>query len=210
MAGGFVEGFHLHIGDPGADPERLADTAPRNIVTNQRKVQRLRAALTPHGDRDLGALGTFQHAGDLRDGHALGVDVVYPDDLVRRAEAGLICRRSLERVHHDHPAFGRAHVHPDAKIVAGLTLAHQLVSFGIEEIGMRIQGAQHAGDGAFKHGGVRLHLLGEVGLHRLVDLSEFLDACAHIGVGLRRKLKRKRKAEKGRKAEQQAPPRGRH
>ena len=57
---------------------------------------------------------------------------------------------------------------------------------------------------------IGLDPVGEVRLHRFVNLGEFLDACIHIRIGLGRKVKGKESAEGSRKAELQAPPQGKH
>ena len=69
--------------------------------------------------------------------------------------------------------------------MAGLPLAHQLVGFGIEEIRMRIERAQHVGDRALKHRVVGIHVVGEVALHRFIDLGKLLQACVDVRLGLR-------------------------
>ena len=44
MAGGLVEGFHAHVGDPGTQPESIIHAAARHVVANQRRSASARRA----------------------------------------------------------------------------------------------------------------------------------------------------------------------
>src|ERR1700676_2623918 len=75
---------------------------------------------------------------------------------------------------------------------------------------MRIERAEHAGNGTPKNHIVRLHSVGEVCLHRFENLRELPDARVHIGVGLRRKAKVNGEPEDNQQNNLQTPPRGGH
>jgi hypothetical protein len=70
--------------------------------------------------------------------------------------------------------------------VAGLAFAHELVGFRIEEIRVRVQGAEHGGNRAAKDGVVRIHFVGEVRFDGLENLGELFDACVQVRLGLSR------------------------
>ena len=70
--------------------------------------------------------------------------------------------------------------HADAVILAVLILLEELVSLGIEEAGVRIERAQHAGDGAVVERFIGRDIVGKVGLDQVEDLGEGLEAGAEI------------------------------
>ena len=185
MAGGFVERFHAHVRDARAQPEGVIDAAARDIVANQGEVHRLGMSGAPHSNGNRGPLRPLQHSGDLRHCGALGIGIVHGNDLVGRPQTGAEGRRVDERIHHDHFAFGRTDIHPDAEVMAGLSFAHERVSFGIEEIGMRVEGAKHVRDRALKHRVIGIRFVGEITLYRFVDLGELFQARVHIRFRLR-------------------------
>ena len=78
--------------------------------------------------------------------------------------------------------------HADAVVVAALVFAHLGVGLGIVEVGVRVEHAQHAGDGAVVDGGVGLVAvdgLGVVLLHQGVDVGKGLEAVADLALVLR-------------------------
>ncbi len=61
----------------------------------------------------------------------------------------------------------RPNLHADAEVVALLVFAQQLIVARIEEIGMRIEGAWRARNGALINGLIGVDLVGEVLLHQV-------------------------------------------
>ena len=76
--------------------------------------------------------------------------------------AGLVGGRPGEGINHDDFIVARADGHAHAVVLAALVFAHQRVGLGIEEIGVRIERVQHAGNRAVVDGLVRVHRLGVV------------------------------------------------
>ncbi len=74
---------------------------------------------------------------------------------------------------------------------------------------MRIQRVEHARNRAFEHDLIRLHLVGEVRLHRFVNLREFLDAGVDFGFGLSQK-RMNGCASNSKNGEPQPPARNKH
>ena len=106
MAGGFVEGLDLHVGDSLADPERLVHAATRNVVANEREVNRLGDCSSRRTVMVTGVpFGPFNMLETCDTVERSVLMSFTGDDLVARAQTGSKRRRSFKRVHHDDAAF---------------------------------------------------------------------------------------------------------
>ena len=167
---------------PGLDHEVQVHAVARDFVAHHAELQRLFRAFAQDGDAHRGALGALQHVGHFAGGQVVGGLAVHGDDHVAWADAGAVRRRAHEGRDHDDLIIARAHRHAHAVILAALLFAQQGIGLGIEEVGVRIEHAQHAGNGAVVDGLVRVHWLGVVLLHDVVNLGEGAQAVAHIGI----------------------------
>ena len=138
----------------------------------------LLAAFAGNHDGDLRAARTFQQVGHFGGGEVVGGLIVHLHDDVARPQARAIGGRTGERRDHDGLAVERPHLHADAEVVALLVFAQELVIAGIEEIGVRVERAQHARDGALVDGFIGIHLVGEVLFDQAIDAGEGFQAGA--------------------------------
>ena len=70
--------------------------------------------------------------------------------------------------------------HADAVVVALLVFPQKLEIAGIEEVRVRIERPQHAGDGAFVDRLVRRNLIGKIVFHQVVQLRERFDTALDV------------------------------
>src|ERR1700733_5689778 len=103
-------------------------------------------------------------------------------------DARLVGRGTGEGINHNHLVVARTDGHAHAVVLAALVFAHQRIGFRIEEIRVRIEGVQHAGDRALIDGLVRVHRLGVVILDKRVDVRELFQAVLDLGVAGNRRL----------------------
>ena len=133
--------------------------------------------------------GPFQILGDDVGGHAVRRLAVDRRDDVAGTDAGAERRRAFIRRDDVDLVVLLLDHHADAVVVAALIFAHLGVGLGIVEIRVRIEDAQHAGNGAVVDGRVGLVALDGLGVvlldHR-VDVGERLQAVANLAFILRR------------------------
>ena len=143
------------------------------------------------GHLHVGSLGAFQRLGHLVRSPAVGGFAVDGGDDVAGVDAGAERGRALVRRDDIDLIALLLDDHADAVIVAALLFAHPGVGLGIVEIGVRVENAEHAGDGPVVDGRVGLvavDRLGVVLLHQRIDIGERLEAVAKlalVGRGLR-------------------------
>src|SRR6202142_4670285 len=154
----------------------------RNFVTYDSEFQRLVRAFTQNRNVNGGAFGAFQQVGDVARGHVVSRLAVNRADDVAGMNAGAIRWSTSERRNDDDAIIPRPYRHTHAVIFSALIFAQQRVRLGIEEIRVRIQHMQHAGDGAVVNRLVRIHRLGIILLDYVIDLGELLQALGDIGV----------------------------
>ena len=178
MAGVFVELIDIHVGDARLQPQPVLHALARNLVAYDVERQRLFHAVPHDDDLHRRSARAFQQVGDFGGGQIVGFLVVDFDNHVARPQAGAIGGRSGEGRQHDGLAVARLHLHADAVVVALLLFAQQLEIARIEEIGVRVERAQHARDSAFVDGFVGNQRIGEILFDELVKLGESLQAGA--------------------------------
>src|ERR1019366_3284681 len=127
---------------PGLDQKastRLVSISPRITVTVIGSGAPSRVTVTrtglPRGPRNTKATPAES---------CLVTSSVHRDDHVAAAQVGAPCRRTGEGLHGDHLGAVHANQHADAEILRALLALHVLVFGGVEEVGMRIERAQHA------------------------------------------------------------------
>ena len=99
-------------------------------------------------------------------------------------QAGFPSRGVDEGIADHHLAFWSENVHADSEVAALLLLAEEFIRLGIEEVRVRVQRAQHGGNGALVNL-VGIDLVGKVAFNNLVYLRKLLEAGAQILLGLR-------------------------
>src|ERR1019366_2125966 len=109
------------------------------------------------------------------------------DDDVAGAQACFVRRGTDERRHDDGLTVAALDGHAYAVILAALIFAQVFEIFGIEEVGMRVESAQHLGDRTLIDGFVGTHGVREVLLDGRVDPRERfhtgLDVVVRCGSG---------------------------
>jgi len=120
--------------------------ADANVVAHQRDVDRIVLALADDLESDLGVDRPAHLLDRLVQREALhGFVVEIGDDIVGH-DAGLRCRRVIDRRDHlDQPIFHRDFDAEPAELAAGLHL-HVTKTLGVHVTRMRIEACQHAGD----------------------------------------------------------------
>src|SRR5262249_13759503 len=108
-------------------------------------------------------------------GEALGGLFVDFDDDVARAQACVVSRSADVRSHHNGVIFARGDDHSDAVVAATLILAEERELAGIKEIRVRIEDAQHAGNGTLIDLLVDVNGLSVIGLDDVENLCELPD-----------------------------------
>src|SRR5208337_3647889 len=116
-----------------------------------------------------------EHVGDFTGGEAVGGLVVHLDDDIAGAEASLIGGRADVGRDDDGVVFAGSDDHADAIIFAVLIFLEEGELAGIEEIGVRVEHTEHAGDGALIDDLVSVHVIGIVGLDDVENRSELAD-----------------------------------
>ena len=160
-AGGLDEAGDVDVADAGADHEGEIDGGVGDVVADEVEGEWLGGAFAAHGDGDVGALGALEQAGDGGGVHAGGGLAVDGEDDVAGPDAGLIGRACLRRGRGRRLGLAvliglRLDAHADAVVAAMLVFAHLGEGLGIVEIGVRIEGVEHARDGAVVDGLVGL------------------------------------------------------
>ena len=137
------EAGHLEEGDARLDPERIHE-AGFDLAANHGDGDRFGGALAHHGDLHRAAALAAQKVGNAG-GIFLGdVLAVNRDDHVAAAQVGAPCGGTGERLHGNHLGAVHGNQHADAEILGALLALHVLVFVRVEEIGVRIERAQHA------------------------------------------------------------------
>ena len=126
--------------------------------------------------------GPFEQVGDVARGHILCGFAVDRDDDVARMNAGFVRGRSGEGINHDHFIVARPDRHTHAVVLAALVFAHERVGFRIEEIRVRIERVQHAGNRAVVDRLIGVHRFGVIVLNQRVNIGELLQAVLNLGV----------------------------
>ena len=172
-AGGFAKTQDLEIRVPRLDPEGILHALPADFVADHGEGQVVRRTFAGNDDLYRCAARSLQHVGDFGGVQAFGGLVVYRNQNVARANSRLIRRRTRERGLDGGLAVGlRAHLHADAVVVALLLFAHQLVFARIEEVGVRVERAQHARNRALVDGLIGADFVGKVGFHQGKHFAE--------------------------------------
>src|SRR5260370_12829387 len=146
-----------------------------NFVAGDGEHQRLRVSFTRNSDLDDGALGALEHVGDIAGGQPIGGLGVNLDDDVAGTNAGVVGGCPDVGSHGDGVVLAGGDDHADAVVVAALIFAEESEVAGVKEIGVRVEHAEHAGNGALVHGFVDVDGLGVVGLHDVQNTGEVAD-----------------------------------
>ncbi len=166
----------MHVGNSRADPECLFDAVARNFVADDVKIQWLVGSFSRHNYLYPSSARTFQQVGNLRRRKSVGFLVVHFQDHIAWTKARFVGRRSAKGRDHNGLSVPRADRHSNAEVVPLLIVTQGLKIFRIEKIGVRIQRAQHPGNGSLIDALVGSDLFGEVVFHQGVDAGEQLTA----------------------------------
>src|SRR5580658_6384729 len=137
----------MDIADARADFIFQVDAGVGNLVTDQIEGKRRAYAFTSDGDLHVRALGALQHVGyfiGTKICRGLAID---GDDDVAGVDVRAEGRSVLKRIDDDDFAVLRLYDHADAVVLGVLVFPHAGVRFGVVEIPVGIERAQHAGDG---------------------------------------------------------------
>ena len=152
LRGLLVEAVDADVADAGADEKGAVHAGRLHFLRRQREVQQARNARTAHVQARLPLARLFQQLRKL-----IGIEL--PDDVavdrqnfVARRESRLLRWRARQRLKHDHAPGQNRHHAAESLGGGGLHALELLELLGIEEDRMRIQLAQHRGDGAGVHG----------------------------------------------------------
>src|SRR5262245_19473932 len=181
LLGGFLEAGNVHVADARADHEMQVHAEARNLVAGHVEIQRLLQAFAENGDLDRGALGALQKFGDFAGAQVVSRFAVNREDDVAGTNPGAVRGRAHEGRNHDDLVITRPDLHAHDVVLAALLFAQQGVRLGIKEIGVRIQHAQHAGDGSVVNSLLGVDGLGVILLNHLVHLGKGAEAVVEVG-----------------------------
>src|SRR5258708_7599248 len=165
MVSSFVKPGEADIADTGFEQKRDIHGVARNFVARHGENQRLRISFTRNSNFNDGALGAFEHVGDVASGQTIGGLVVDLHDDVAGTYAGVIGRCADVGSHDHRVVLAGGDDHADAVILAALIFAQESELAGVEEIGVRVKHAEHAGNGALVDGLVDVDGLRVIGLN---------------------------------------------
>src|SRR5262249_5341599 len=134
------------------------------------------------GDVNVGALGAFQHVGNVSHAKVVCGLAVDGQNRVAGAQPGLVSRSSHERRYHNDLVVARGNLHAYAVVFPALLFAQQRVRLRIKEVGMRIEHVQHSGNGPVVNGLVGIYRLSVVLLDQAVDLGKLLQAVTDVSL----------------------------
>ncbi len=161
--GGLVEVGQADVAHARADHERVRDRVQRDRVTDDRELQGVGVPFADDGDLDRRPLRAPEPLDRVVDAHPPGVLALDSADHVTGPDAEPVSRSPLEGGHHRDVSVDRLNADPEAVVLALLALLHLLVGILLEEVRVRIQGAEHLADGG-RHQAVGRHLLHVVAL----------------------------------------------
>ena len=170
----------MHVADARLDEEVNIHAVAGNLIAHHGESERRLRALAQHGDVHSGALGAFQQFSHVGSGHVVGGLAIHRDDDVAGTNAGAVSRAADKGCDDDDFVIARTHFHAHTVIFATLLFSQRGVGLGIEEIGVRIEHPQHAGNGAVVDRLAGIHRLGVILLHQLVDLREIAQAVVEV------------------------------
>src|ERR1700687_3584575 len=152
MVGGFVEAGEADIANSGLQQKGDVYGGAGDFVACDGKDERLGIAFAGDCDFYDGALATLEHVGDIAGGEAVRRLVVDLDDYVAGANTGVIGRRADVRSHDYGVVLAGGDDHAYAVVLAALIFTQEGELAGIEEIGVGVEHAEHAGDGTLVDG----------------------------------------------------------
>ena len=175
-----VKLLNVDVGDAGLQPERVVDALSRNFVADDVEDQGFVHAFPGDLNLNRSTALPFQHVGDFRCRHTVGLLVVHFENRVAGPYTGLVGGRSVKRLNDDGPAVTWRNSHSNAIIVAFLLFPQRTELFRIEEVCVGIERPGHARDGALVDRFLRRNLVGEIVLDDVQDLGETLKAGFNI------------------------------
>src|SRR5437868_8738323 len=182
MLSGLLEAGNVHVTDPGADEEMEVDAVAGNLVTDDGEFERLIGALAEDSDAHRGSLGPFEQLGNFRRTEVVRRLAIDRHNDVAGMNARAVGRRTHKRSYDNDLVVARADGHADAVILAALCYPKQGIGLGIEEIGMGIEGVEHARDGTVVDRFVRVYRLSIVLLDDVINLGEGVETVADVSI----------------------------
>ena len=175
MVGSFVKCRETNVANVGFDEKSNVHGVAGNFAASDGESDRIGIAFTGDDNLDDGAFLPLQHVGDFAGGEAVSGFVVDFDDDVARTEAGVIGWSADVRCHDNGVILARRDDHADAIIAAALVFTEERELARVKEIGVRVEHAEHAGDGTLVDLFINVDRIGVVGLHYVQNASELLD-----------------------------------
>jgi hypothetical protein len=186
--GGLVELRETDIADAGLEHEGDIDGVARDFVAGNGEGKGIGVAFAGDENLDDGALGTLEHVGDFAGGQAVCGLVVHLNNDVSRAEASVIGRCANVGSYDNGVGVPGGDDHADAVILAALVFTEKGELAGIKEVGVRVEHAEHAGDGPLVNGLIDVHGFRIIGLNDIQNLGEvaycILVLVGGVGCGL--------------------------
>ncbi len=182
--GSFVELGEANVADAGLEHESDIDGVTGNFIAGNGKHERVGVAFTSDGDFYDGALGTFEEVSHFAGGESIGDLFVDFDDDVTGAKACVIGRSADVGRHDDSAIFAGSDDHADAVVFAALIFTEKSELASVEEIGVGVEHAQHAGDGTLIDDLVDIDRESVIGLDDIENFGEVHDGGLVI-VGIR-------------------------
>src|SRR5579864_1069247 len=184
LLGGFIETGNVHVSDSGTNHEMQIHAVARNFVANHGEFQRLIGAFAQDRNVYSRALGPFEQIGNVAGVHVVSGFAIHRRDNVAGMNARPVRWASREWRDDDDLIVARPDRHSHTVVLAALIFAQQRIRFRIEEIGVRIEHVQHAGNGAVVNRFIRAYRFGIILLDDVIDLGELLQALTDIGVAV--------------------------
>jgi len=163
---------YADVAYPGLEVEVEVNTQAGDFIAGDDEPQRLVKPFTGNPDAHNCSLRAFEQIRYFGGGEAVGGSLVHADDDVAGPQADLVGRGAGEGSMDNGAAVTRSHLHPHTVVVPALILPQQSEGAGVQEVGMGIERAQHAGDGAAVDGTVGVHWIGIVLLDNGKNLGE--------------------------------------
>jgi len=159
----------------------------RDLVADEVEGEGLRLSVANDGNLDVRAFGSFEVLGDYVGGHAFCRFAIDGGNDVAGANARAEGRSAFVWCDDVDLIVLLLDDHADTVVVAALIFAHFGVGFGIVEVGVGVEDAEHSGDGAVVDcciGPIAGNGLGVVLFDDGVYVSEGFEAVANLALVL--------------------------
>ena len=169
------------------DQEMQINAVPRNLVTHDREFQGFVGPFAQDRDVDRRTLRALQQISNVAGIHVVSGLAVHRNNDVSGMNSRTVGRCSNKWRDDNHLVVSRADRHSHAVVLPALIFPQQRIGLWIEEIRVRIEHVQHAGNRAVVNRFIGVYRLGIILLDDVIDLCELLQALTDIGVAVVRR-----------------------